>query len=154
MTVEAMDHRPQESFGLDPIQSERMASSQGDQIQESKLSPAIALAKRVDSVEFSQERGRLGQEGFVVSTRQKARLLEAREERIHLRSDVLGKAEPVPALRGAHGPVAPGPSVDIAKEMPMDAPKVGWSKASRRKRLAAAKRRHLEFEGLQDVRVS
>jgi hypothetical protein len=38
--------------------------------------------------------------------------------------------------------------------MPMDAPKVGWSKASRRKRLAAAKGRHLEFEGLQDVRVS
>jgi hypothetical protein len=100
-----------------------------------------------------QKPGGLAQEHVPFDARLEARPVQAGEQKIHLRTDVLGKAEPVAILRRADGPVAPGPRIDVAKEMPVDAPIVCRPETPGRQGLRRAQARHFEFERLEDVRI-
>jgi hypothetical protein len=123
-------------------------------MQEGQLNPAIAVSEWMNGVEITQKCGGPCEKDRVFYTREERRRLETREQQFHLPSYVLWKAEPISALCRANGSVAASPRVDIAKQVPVDAPIGGRPKTARRQRVCRAQARHFEFEGLQNVRIT
>jgi hypothetical protein len=78
-------------------------------MQEGKLGPAIALSERVNSVELAEKGSGLCEKYIAVDARKEQRGLQPRKQQVHLPVYVLGKAEPVSALRGADGSVPASP---------------------------------------------
>ncbi|WP_433994158.1 hypothetical protein [Bradyrhizobium japonicum] len=120
VAVKAGDHRVKEGLGVEVLKIDRVSSLIRQQEEERQLGTAIALAERMNDVEFGEEVGRLLSELLHLQPGQKFVFLQLPEQQVRLIFDAFRKSERVPALGHANGSDLPGPVVDVLKQVPVN----------------------------------
>src|SRR5262245_21136311 len=119
-----------------------MVGAVGKQGKKGKLGTAVALPKRMDSVQLGEEvRGDL-REVARSQLAQELVLSQPSEQAAHLLGDVLRVAERAGALRNPHCSEFSGPIVDVLEQVMVDGAVVGDRKATIRQRLLRAREGH------------
>src|ERR1044072_3175822 len=90
------------------------------QIQKRQLCPSVSFSKRMNGIQFCQKTG--GRRGEFASARVASEWGARKflEQPVHRAVDVLGIAERIASLAGAHCSASAGPTVHILKQVPMD----------------------------------
>ena len=136
--TEALDHRRQKCYWINPFKMKWMTGVAGQHGKESQLCATIAIPKRVDGVQFGEKVGRAGGEFFRPAVAQCIHLAKLLEDASQFTGDMLGVAEHAAAFADPYGPQSPCPAINILKDVPMDGQVVTDSPATARHRLQEA----------------
>lgn len=117
VAAEACDHRLQHCGWIEALKIKWVACRACHEGQKDALSASIALAERMNSVQFRQEVSCRGDKLLRGLSAQAILLLQLAEDPGHLPFDVLGVAEHAAALGDAYAPDLARPIVDILEEM-------------------------------------
>lgn len=134
-SIEAFDHRRDDTVPLEDIDIKRVAGMRCQHRQECELGAAIAFPERVDRVEFGQEVGHFRGEGCAVELVEPVGVAQLGKTLLQLALDMFRVAEPIAAFADADGADLACPRVNVLEQMMVDGQEMGGVKISGRQRL-------------------